>query len=230
MERLAMPDGMFEVSAVPQGVAHVLVLQTLGVEDFIRCPHSSVRCAAGPSSSRPSGVHLLARPFLPALVRLLVHVSSWHGWREFHASDEVLGPLIHGDVDVRLSEQLFGGGWRFLGYGSNEGQVIGSHIEVFNYGRLSDFGDAVPHCLESLRNDRRVSLFWRLMDLRSHGCASLSERDWKFAINRRLKSLQSSMQCRGRCRNHCSTSCARTMGKYVVMTSLVAPAARATVV
>jgi hypothetical protein len=34
-----------------------------------------------------------------------------------------------------------------------------------------------------LRNDRRVSSFWRLMDLRSHGCADLSERDWKFAIN-----------------------------------------------
>jgi hypothetical protein len=40
-----MPDEMFEVSAVPQGVAHVLVVRTLGVEDFIQCWHSSARCA-----------------------------------------------------------------------------------------------------------------------------------------------------------------------------------------
>jgi hypothetical protein len=56
------------------------------------------------------------------------------------------------------------------------------------------------------------------MDLRSHGCAGLSERDWKLAIKCRLKSLQSSMQCRGRCRSHCSASCPRTMGKYTVIT------------
>jgi hypothetical protein len=30
-----VPDGMFEVLAVPQGVAHDLVVRTLGVEDFI---------------------------------------------------------------------------------------------------------------------------------------------------------------------------------------------------
>jgi hypothetical protein len=140
-----MPDGMFEVSAAPPGVAHVLMVRTLGVEDFIQCPHSFARCAVGPSGRRPSGVHLLARPFLPALVRLLVHVPPWHKFRAF---DEVLGPLICGDVDVHLLEQLFGGGWRLLEYGSDEGRVIGSLIEVFNYGCLSDFGDVVPHCLK----------------------------------------------------------------------------------
>jgi hypothetical protein len=36
-----------------------------------------------------------------------------------------------------------------LEYGSDEGRVVGSPIEVFNYGCLSDFGDAVPHCLKS---------------------------------------------------------------------------------
>jgi hypothetical protein len=41
---LAIPDGMFEVSAVPQGVAHVLVVQTLGVEDVIQCQLASTRC------------------------------------------------------------------------------------------------------------------------------------------------------------------------------------------
>jgi hypothetical protein len=40
--------------------------------------------------------------------------------------DEVLGPFIRGDVDVRFSEQLFGGGWHFLEYDSDEGRVVGS--------------------------------------------------------------------------------------------------------
>jgi hypothetical protein len=72
------------------------------------------------------------------------------GWRRFCAPDEVLGSLVRGDVDVRLPEQFFGGGWRFLKYGSDEGRVVGSSIEVFHYGRLSNLGDAVPHCLKSL--------------------------------------------------------------------------------
>jgi hypothetical protein len=97
-----MPDEVFEVSAVPQGVAHVLVIRTLGVEDFIQCPHSFVRCPTGSSGRWLDSVHLLARPFFPALVRLLVRIPPWCGWRRFCASDEVLGPLIHGDVDVRL--------------------------------------------------------------------------------------------------------------------------------
>jgi hypothetical protein len=36
-----------------------------------------------------------------------------------------------------------------LEYGSDEGRVVGSPIEVFNYGCLIDFRDAVPHCLKS---------------------------------------------------------------------------------
>jgi hypothetical protein len=143
-----MPHGMFEVSTVPQGVAHVLVVRTLEVEDFIQCSHSSAGCASSPSSRRPGGVHLLARPFLPTLVQLLVHVQPWHRWRKYRASDEVLGSLIRGDVDVCLPEQLFRGGWRLLGYGSDEGRVIGSSIEDFNYSRLSDFGDVVLHYLK----------------------------------------------------------------------------------
>jgi hypothetical protein len=95
-----MLDGMFEASVVSQGVVHVLVVRTLGVEDFVQCPHSSEGCVAGSSERWPGGVHLLARPFFPALVRLLVRIPSWRG---FCASDEVLGSLIHGDVDVCLS-------------------------------------------------------------------------------------------------------------------------------
>jgi hypothetical protein len=143
-----MSDGMFEVSTVSQGVVHVLMVQTLGVEDFIQCPYSSAGCAVGPSGRWPSGVHLLTRPFLPVVVWLLVHVPPWCGWHRFCASNKVLGSLIRCDVDVRLPEQLFGGGWRLLEYGSDEGRVIGSPVEVFNYGRLSDFEDVVPHYLK----------------------------------------------------------------------------------
>jgi hypothetical protein len=142
---------MFEVSTVQQGIAHVLVVREPGVEDFVQCPHSSARCAAGLSSRWPDGVHLLAGPFFLVLVRLLVCIPPWHGWCGFCASDEVLGPLIRDDVDVCLPKQLFGGGWRLLEYGSDEGRVVGSPIEVFNYGRLSDFGDVVPHCLKSFK-------------------------------------------------------------------------------
>jgi hypothetical protein len=87
--------------------------------------------------------------FFPALVQLLVRISPWCGWRGFCASDEVLGPLIRGDVDVRLPKQLFGCGRRLLEYGSNEGRIVGSSIEVFNHSRLNNFGDAVPHRLKS---------------------------------------------------------------------------------
>jgi hypothetical protein len=45
----AMPDGVLEVPAIPQGVAHVLVVRTLGVEDFIQCSYPSSGCAAGSS-------------------------------------------------------------------------------------------------------------------------------------------------------------------------------------
>jgi hypothetical protein len=58
-----MPDRVFEVYTVPQGVAHVLVIRTLGVEDLIQCLHSSARCTSGSSGRWPGGVHLLAGPF-----------------------------------------------------------------------------------------------------------------------------------------------------------------------
>jgi hypothetical protein len=35
MERSAVSDGVLEVPTVPLGVAHVLVVRTLGVEDVI---------------------------------------------------------------------------------------------------------------------------------------------------------------------------------------------------
>jgi hypothetical protein len=55
---------------------------------------------SGSSDGWSGGVHLLARPLLPAPVRLLVHVAPWRGWCRFSTSDEVLGLLIYGDVEV----------------------------------------------------------------------------------------------------------------------------------
>ena len=131
-------------------MAHVLVVQALGIEDFIQCPYPFAGCAVGLSDGWPGGVHLLVGPLLPAHVRLLVRVTPWRERRGFHASDEVLGPFIRGDVEVCLPEQLFGGDMCFLEYGSDEGRVIGSLVEVFNHRRLGDFGDAVPQGLKPL--------------------------------------------------------------------------------
>jgi hypothetical protein len=97
------------------------VVQALGVEDFTQCPYLSAGCTAGSSDRWPSSVHLLTGPLLPVPVRLLVLVAPWRGWHGFHASDEVLSPFIHGDVEVCLLEQLSRGGGCFLEYGSDEG-------------------------------------------------------------------------------------------------------------
>jgi hypothetical protein len=103
---------------------------------------------------------LSAGPLFPAFVRLLAHIPPRCGRCRFCASDEVLGPLIRGDVDGCFPEQLFGGGWRLLKYGPDEGRVVGSPIEVFNYSRLSDFGDVVPHRLKPFeeRSERLIIL------------------------------------------------------------------------
>ena len=105
-------------------------------------------CTAGPSQGWPDSLYLLAGPLLPAAVRQLVRVALWCGWHGFRTFDEVLGPFIRGDVEVCLLEQLFEGDECFLEYGSDEGRVIGSPVEVFNHRR--DFGDAVPHGLKPL--------------------------------------------------------------------------------
>jgi hypothetical protein len=144
-----MPDGVFEIPAVLQGVPHVLVVRALGVKNLIQCPYPSAGCAAGSSGRWPGGMYLLSGPLLLVFVWLLVHVPS-QGWRYgIGASNEVLILLIRGDVDIYLPEQLFRGGRCFLKYGSNESRVIGSPIEVFDHIRLSNLGDTVPHCLKS---------------------------------------------------------------------------------
>jgi hypothetical protein len=90
------------------------------------------------------------RPLLPTPVGLLVRVAPRCRWCRFHSSDEVLGPLISGDVEVRLSKQLFGGGRRFLQYGSDEGRVIRSPVEVLNHCCLSDLKDTISHGMKPL--------------------------------------------------------------------------------
>jgi hypothetical protein len=64
--------------------------------------------------------------------------------------DEVLSPFVGGDVEVCFPEQLFGGGRRLLQYGSDEGRVIGSLVEVLNHCCLGDLGDAISHGLKPL--------------------------------------------------------------------------------
>jgi hypothetical protein len=47
LEGSTVPHGMLEVSTVPEGVAHVLVVQALGVEDVVQRAFASVRSSSG---------------------------------------------------------------------------------------------------------------------------------------------------------------------------------------
>jgi hypothetical protein len=40
LERSVVPDRVLEVPAMPQGVAHLLVVRTLGVKDLVQHPYS----------------------------------------------------------------------------------------------------------------------------------------------------------------------------------------------
>jgi hypothetical protein len=94
-------------------------------------------------------MNFFARPLLPALVGLLVRVAPWRGWSRLRSSDEVLGTFIGGDVEVRFPEQLFGGGQRFLYYGSDEGRIIRSLVEVLDHCSFCNFWNTVSHGLKS---------------------------------------------------------------------------------
>jgi hypothetical protein len=76
LEGSAVPDRVFEVSAVPKNVAHVLVVRTLSVEDVVHCSFASTGCPSGTRDEWSGGVDFIARPLLPMLVGLLVHVAS----------------------------------------------------------------------------------------------------------------------------------------------------------
>ena len=114
MDGSAVPDGVLEVSTVPKGVAHVLVVRALGVEDVFQPALTSARSSSGVRGERSGGVDLFTRPFLPAFVRLLVRIASWCRWCRLRSSNEVLGSLVGADVEVGFSEQLLGGSRRLL--------------------------------------------------------------------------------------------------------------------
>jgi hypothetical protein len=141
---------MLEVSAITQGVEHILVIRALGIEDVVQCPLASTGCTSGTRDGWSGGVDLFTGPLLPTLVGLLVRVAPRCWWRRFRSPDEVLSPFISADVEVRLSKQLFGGGWRFLRYDSDEGRVIRSPVEVLNHCYLSDLMDAISHGLKPI--------------------------------------------------------------------------------
>jgi hypothetical protein len=95
---------MLEVSAVPEGVAHVLVVRALGADDVVQRVLASTRSSSGARGRRSGGVDLFTRPFLPAFVRLLVRVASRCCRCSLCSSDEVLSSFISGDVEVGFLE------------------------------------------------------------------------------------------------------------------------------
>jgi hypothetical protein len=112
--RSSIPDGVLEVSAIPEGVTHIFVVQALGVEDVVQCSFASTGCPSGTRDGWSSVMDFFTRPLLPALVGLLVRVTPWFRWSKFCSPDEVLGPFVGGDVEVRLPEKLLGSGRRLL--------------------------------------------------------------------------------------------------------------------
>jgi hypothetical protein len=104
LEGSAMPDGVLEIPAVTKSVAHVLVVRALGVEDVVQRALASARSSSGARGRWSGGVHFFARPLLPAFVGLLVRVASWCYRCGLCSSDEVLGPLVGGDVEVGFPE------------------------------------------------------------------------------------------------------------------------------
>jgi hypothetical protein len=105
---------VLEVSAVLKSMTHILVVRALSVEDVIQCSFASAGCPSGTRDGRSGGMDFFARPLLPAFVGLLVCFAPWCGRSELRSSDEVLGTFISGGVEIRLPEQLFGSGRRFL--------------------------------------------------------------------------------------------------------------------
>jgi hypothetical protein len=104
LEGSVVPHEMLEVSTVSEGVAHVLVVWALGVEDVVQRALASARSSSGARGGRSGGVDLFARPLLPAFVGLLVRVASRCCRRRLCSSDEVLSSFIGGDVEVGFPE------------------------------------------------------------------------------------------------------------------------------
>jgi hypothetical protein len=150
LEGSDIPGGVLEVSAVSQGVAHILVIRALGIEDVVQCSLASVGRTSSTRDGWFDGLDLFTRPLLPTLVGLLVCVTPWCKWSRRRSPDEVLSSFVSGDAEVRLPEHLLGSGRCLLQYGSDEGRVIGSPVEVLDHCCFSDLGDAISHGLKPL--------------------------------------------------------------------------------
>jgi hypothetical protein len=147
LEGPVVSNGVLEVSAVPKGVAHVLVVRALGVEDVVQRAFASARSSPGARGRWSGSVHFFVRPLLPAFVGLLVRVASWCCRCGLRSPDEVLSSLVGGDVKVGFPEQMLGGSRRLLQYGPDESRVVGSSVEVLDHDRLRDLGDTISHGL-----------------------------------------------------------------------------------
>jgi hypothetical protein len=104
LEGSVIPHGMLEVSAVPEGVTHVLVVRALGIEDVIQRAFASMRSSSVARGGRSGGVDFFTRPLLPTFVGLLVRVVSRCCRCRLCSSDEVLSSFIGGDVEVGFLE------------------------------------------------------------------------------------------------------------------------------
>jgi hypothetical protein len=104
LEGSAVPHGMLEVSAVLEGVAHVLVVLALRVEDVVQRAFASARSSLGARGGQSSSVDFFTRPVLPMFVRLLVCVALRCRRCRLSSSDEVLSSFIGGDVEVGFPE------------------------------------------------------------------------------------------------------------------------------
>jgi hypothetical protein len=80
LEGSTVPDGVLEVSTVSKGVAHVLVVRALGIEDVVQRAFTSTRSSPGARSRWSDGVDFFVRSLLPTLVGLLIRVASWCCW------------------------------------------------------------------------------------------------------------------------------------------------------
>jgi hypothetical protein len=149
LEGSSVPNGVLEIPAVPEGVAHVLVVRALSVEDVVQCMFAPTWSSSGAKGGWSGGVDFLSRPLLPQFVELLVRVTSRCRRFRLCSSDEVLGLFVGGDVEVGFPEQLLGGSRRLLQYGSDESRVIRSPVEVLGHCCFRNLGYSIPHGLKS---------------------------------------------------------------------------------
>jgi hypothetical protein len=88
-------------------------------------------------------------PWIRASYSAALLEAGNNNWRAYlRCSPPGAMKRIPAPAPCSFPEQLLGGSRRFLQYGSNEGRVIGSSIEVLDHGRLRDLGDTISHGLE----------------------------------------------------------------------------------